>query len=257
MNDKGIHKLENLVSEYKQVRQGQVSLEKLTYYAITYHSTAIEGSTLTEGQVYNLLDLDIPAKNKPFTEQQMVIDHQNALVFTLNKAKEQAPITETLIKEIGAMVMKNTGGIYNTILGTFDSTKGDYRLLNVFAGSRSFPDNSKVPSLMKTLCREINEKMDNISTFREKCELAFEIHYRLVSIHPFADGNGRTSRLLMNYVLTMFDLPIFYVFKSNRISYIQALERSRETKNNVVFYNFMYRQYQKFIEKELKNGLIN
>ena len=255
MNDKQIHKLENLISEYKRVMQGQVNLEKFTYYAITYHSTAIEGSTLTEGQVYNLLDLDISAKNKPFTEQQMVIDHQKALVFTLNKVKERAPVTETLIKEIGALVVKNTGSVYSTALGTFDSTKGDYRQLNVFAGARRFPDSSKVPALMKTLVREINEKTGMIKTFREKCELAFEIHYRFVSIHPFADGNGRTSRLLMNYMLAMFDLPICYVFKSNRISYIQALERARETDNPVVFYNFMYRQYQKFIEKELKRGL--
>ncbi|MCL1933740.1 MAG: Fic family protein [Candidatus Azobacteroides sp.] len=254
MNDKQIRKLENLVSEYKRVMRGQVNLEKLTYYAVTYHSTAIEGSTLTEGQVYNLLDLDISAKNKPFTEQQMVIDHQKALVFTLNKAKNHTPITEVLIKEIGAMVVKNTGGVYNTALGTFDSTKGDYRLLNVFAGARRFPDSSKVPALMKTLVNEIIEKTKTVKTFNQKCESAFEIHYRLVSIHPFADGNGRTSRLLMNYILTMFDLPIFYVFKSSRISYIQALERARNTDNPPVFYNFMYRQYQKFLEKELKTG---
>jgi len=257
MNNKQIHKLENLVLEYKKMMQGQINLEKLTSYALTYHSTAIEGSTLTEGQVYNLLDLDIPAKNKPFTEQQMVIDHQKALVFMLHKAKECLPITELLIKEVGALVVKNTGSSYNTILGTFDSTKGDYRLLNVFAGSRRFPDITKVDALMKTLVREINDKIGTVTTFNQKCELAFELHYRFVSIHPFADGNGRTSRLLMNYILTMFDLPIFYVFKSSRISYIQALERARETENPAVFYNFMYRQYQKFIEKEFKNGLTN
>ena len=254
MNNIQIHKLEQLVSEYKRMMLGQENLEKLTYYAVTYHSTAIEGSTLTEGQVYNLLDLDIPAKNKPFTEQQMVIDHQKALVFTINKAKNKTLLTEALIKEIGALVVKNTGSIYNTVLGTFDSTRGDYRLLNVFAGSRRFPDSSKVPSLMKTLVKDINEKIETVNTFSQKCELAFEAHFKFVSIHPFADGNGRTSRLLMNYILTMFDLPVFYVFKSNRISYIQALERARETGNNAVFYNFMYRQYQKFIEKkELKN----
>jgi len=255
MNGKQINKLENLVSEYKRIMQGQTDLEKLTWYAVTYHSTAIEGSTLTEGQVYNLLDLDIPAKNKPFTEQQMVIDHQKALVFTLNKAKTRAPVTETLIKEIGALVVKNTGAIYNTALGTFDSAKGDYRLLNVFAGARRFPDSNKVPALMETLVREISGKTGTAQTFNQKCELAFEMHYRFVSIHPFADGNGRTSRLLMNYILTMFDLPVFYVFKSSRISYIQALERARDTDNPAVFYNFMYRQYQKFITKELKNGL--
>jgi len=247
-----LNHLENLVSEYKQMMQGQENLERLTYYAVTYHSTAIEGSTLTEGQVYNLLDLDIPAKNKPFTEQQMVIDHQKALVFTINKAQKRVPITESFIKEIGAMVVKNTGSIYSTVLGTFDSTKGDYRLLNVFAGARRFPESSKVPALMKTFVREINEKIGAVQTFNQKCELAFEAHYRFVSIHPFADGNGRTSRLLMNYILAMFDLPIFYVFKSSRISYIQSLERTRETGNNAIFYKFMYRQYKKIIEKELK-----
>ena len=247
MNDKQICKLENLVSEYKRMMQGQVDLEKLTYYAVTYHSTAIEGSTLNEGQVYNLLDLDIPAKNKPFTEQQMVIDHQKALFFTLNRANELTLVTEILIKEIGALVVKNTGSVYSTALGTFDSTKGEYRLLNVFAGARRFPDSSKVPALMKTLVNEMNEKIGTVKTFTEKCELAFELHYRFVSIHPFADGNGRTSRLLMNYILATFDLPIFYVFKSSRITYIQALERARDTDNPTVFYNFMYRQYQKFL----------
>jgi Fic family protein len=108
---------------------------------------------------------------------------------------------------------------------------------------------------MESFCREINKKNADAKAFKEKCEFAFEIHYQFVSIHPFAGGNGRTSRLLMSYILTLFDLPIFYVFKNNRISYIQALERTRKTKNNTVFYNFMFRQYQKFIEKELKNGL--
>ncbi|MDR1021947.1 MAG: Fic family protein [Prevotellaceae bacterium] len=245
-------KLEMLVSQYRQAMQGQVDLQKFTCYALTYHSTAIEGSTLTEGQVYSLLDLDIPAKNKPFTEQQMVVDHQKALIFTLNGAKERATLTETLIRQIGALVVKNTGSIYNTALGTFDSTRGEYRLLNVFAGTRGFPDSVKVPALMKTLVSEVNDKIGKVQTFDQKCELAFELHYRFVSIHPFADGNGRTSRLLMNYILALFDLPIFYVFKSSRIPYIQALEKARTTDNITVFYDFMYKQYQKFLERDLK-----
>ncbi|MDR1115357.1 MAG: Fic family protein [Tannerella sp.] len=247
-----INKIEMLVDKYRQAVQGQVGLQKFTSYAITYHSTAIEGSTLTEGQVYNLLDLDIPAKNKPFTEQQMVIDHQKALVFILNEAKKRLPLTETFIRQIGAMVVKNTGSIHNTALGTFDSTRGEYRLLNVFAGARRFPDSAKVPALMKTLVREINDKTGKVQTFDQKCELAFELHYRFVNIHPFADGNGRTSRLLMNYILAIFELPIFYVFKSSRIPYVQALEKARTTGNMTAFYNFMYKQYQKFLEKDLE-----
>jgi Fic family protein len=245
-------KLETLVNKYRLAMQGQVDLQKFTYYAFSYHSTAIEGSTLTEGQVYNLLDLDMPAKNKPFMEQQMVVDHQKALIFTLNEAKKRTPLTETLIRQIGAWVVKNTGSTYNTASGTFDSTRGEYRLLNVFAGARRFPDSAKVPALMKTLVNEINDKIDKAQTFTQKCELAFELHYRFVSIHPFADGNGRTSRLLMNYILAIFELPVFYVFKSSRISYIQALEKARTTGNITAFYDFMYKQYQKFLEKNLK-----
>jgi Fic family protein len=89
MHTTQIRKLEKLVADYKLAEQGQVDLKKCTCYAITDHSTAIEGSTLTEGQVYNLLDQDMPAKNQSFSAQQMVIDHQKALVYTLNKAHEK------------------------------------------------------------------------------------------------------------------------------------------------------------------------
>ncbi|MDR0368902.1 MAG: Fic family protein [Bacteroidales bacterium] len=247
-----INKLEQLVTDYKLAEQGQVDLKKFTCYAITYHSTAIEGSTLTEGQVYNLLDQDIPAKNKPFSEQQMVIDHQKALVYTLNKASGKQLLTETLIHEIGGMVVRNTGSIYNTALGAFDSTHGDYRLVNVHAGARTFPNYSKVPDLMKSFVEETNKRIAEAKTFQQKCEAAFYAHFQFVSIHPFADGNGRTSRLLMNYILACFDLPVFYVYKSNRIPYIQALEKARETENVQHFYNFMFSQYKRFLKREIK-----
>jgi Fic family protein len=250
MKEETINKLEKSVADYQQAIQGQTDLKKITYYAVTYHSTAIEGSTLTEVQVYNFLDQDMPAKNKPFLEQQMVIDHQKALVFTLNFANEKQPLTEKFIKKIGGIVVKNTGGIYNTALETFDSTQGDYRLVNVYAGARYFPDYKKVPAMMKNFVKNLNEKFVEAKTFKEKCELAFYAHYQFVSIHPFADGNGRTSRLIMNYILDCFDLPIFYVSKNNRISYIRALEKSRETENMLAFNNFMFGQYKKFISNQ-------
>jgi Fic family protein len=247
-----INKLEKLVADYVQATRGQVDMKKFTYYAITHHSTAIEGSTLTEGQVYNLLDHDMPAKNKPFSEQQMVIDHQKALLYTINRASEKKPLTEHFIKEIGGMTVKNTGSIYSTALGTFDSTRGDYRLVNVHAGARTFPNYSKVPDLMKSFVETANRQITEANTFQQKCEAAFHAHFRFVSIHPFADGNGRTSRLIMNYILAIFDLPVFYVYKSSRISYIQALEKARETDNLQPFYSFMFGQYKKFLEKEIK-----
>jgi len=246
------NKLEKLVADYVQATRGQIDMKKFTFYAITHHSTAIEGSTLTEGQVYDLLDQDMPAKNKPFSEQQMVIDHQKALIYAMNKASEKKPLTEQFIQEIGGMVVKNTGSIYNTALGTFDSTRGDYRLVNVHAGSRTFTNYSKIPALMKSFIGETNKQIAEAKTFTQKCEAAFHAHFQFVSIHPFSDGNGRTSRLIMNYILAVFDLPVFYVYKSSRISYIQSLEKSREKDNIQHFYRFMFGQYKKFLEKEIK-----
>jgi Fic family protein len=74
----------------------------------------------------------------------------------------------------------------------------------------------------------------------------------LVSIHPFGDGNGRISRLLMNYILAYFDLPLTIVFKEDRIKYIDALEASRNNEQITIFFKFMFAQYKKFIKKELK-----
>jgi Fic family protein len=252
MKAETLNKIEKLAADYQAATRGQVDLKRRTHYAITYHSTAIEGSTLTEGQVYNLLDQDIPARNKPFSEQQMVIDHQKALVHTIEAASKKQPLTEAFIHAIGGMVVKNTGSVYNTVLGTFDSTHGDYRLVNVFAGARRFPDSSKVPALMKSFVADVNKRTAEAKTFQQQCEAAFFAHFRFVSIHPFADGNGRTSRLLMNYLLAAFELPLFHVYKSSRISYIQALERARDTDNITVFYNFMFGQYRKFLERETK-----
>ena len=181
MNTENINKLEKIVADYQQATRGQVDMKKFTCYAITYHSTAIEGSTLTEGQVHNLLDQDIPAKSKPFSEQQMVVDHQKALVYILNKASKKQPITETFIKEIGGMVVKNTGSIYSVALGTFDSTRGDYRLVNVLAGSRTFPNYSKVPDLMKSFVEETNKRITEAQCFQQKCEAVFYAHFQFVA----------------------------------------------------------------------------
>jgi len=244
-------RVEQLAKEYQRLMVGQVDVKKYTYYSISYHSTAIEGSTLTESQVFDLLDSDIPAKNKPFSHHLMVIDHHNALGYVLQYANEKQPLTQEFIQTIGGMVVKNTGGIHHVATGSFDSTKGDLRLLAVRAGSRYFPNYQKVPELLNNLLVETKAEMQKVKTFREKCELAFRLHFRFVSIHPFADGNGRTSRLLMNYILAYFNLPVFFVFKENRTAYIHALESTRENEDETIFYKFMFQQYEKFLKKEI------
>ncbi|MDQ3535996.1 MAG: Fic family protein, partial [Bacteroidota bacterium] len=80
---------------------------------------------------------------------------------------------------------------------------------------------------------------------------SFTAHFHLVTIHPFYDGNGRTSRLLMNYIQKVCDLPLSIVYKEDKADYFTALHESRKQDNINVFKEFMYSQYEKFLKEEI------
>lgn len=242
-----------LIEDYRKKNRNIISAQRLSAYAITHHSTAIEGSSLTTVQVTNLLEFGKTAPGRPFEDHLMVHDHYQAMVFIEQKAKEKTAVTPQFIREIAANVMRSTGQKINTPMGTFSAADGDFRLCSVRAGTRTFPDYKKVPRLVEELCNEINQALPDAKTLEEKCNLAFMAHFRLVSIHPFADGNGRTARLLMNYILLLYNLPPFSVLKQDRIKYIDALEKARNTDDISHFYRFMYRQYVKFLKQEIRN----
>jgi Fic family protein len=244
--------LEKLCAEFTVLSQGIVNYNMHSMYFSTFHSTAIEGSTLTENQVIDLLYSGKTANGKPFTHHQMVNDHYLALEFVIAKAIQKQPITLNFIKEIGGMVMKNTGYEVNTILGTYDVSKGDLRLSGVSAGRRQFPDAKKIEHLLTRMISVLNKEIIHCTTFEDKCKLAFKLHFEFVSIHPFGDGNGRTSRLLMNYIQAYFSLPMSIVFRTNRLQYIEAIEEARRKENLEPFYIFMFAQYGKLMKAELK-----
>ena len=250
MNEKQRIILSELVEQYDELYQSEPDLKKYSEYAITYHSTAIEGSSLTNNEVIELLDFGKPAKNREFLHNLMVFDHHNALLYIVEAAKNKEKITEKQIHEISAMVMKNTGSQYNTPVGVFDCSKGEYRLVGVHAGKRTFPDYRKVPARMKALIEYLDNEQNNQNI--DVLQLAFDVHFRLVSIHPFADGNGRVARLLMNYILAYYEMPMLMVSKSDRLKYIDTLYKAQENKNMIPYYNFMLRQYIKFLKSEIK-----
>lgn len=244
----------SLVKEYKALQLSNVvNYDKFNQFAITAHSTQIEGATLTLEETSLLIDEGITPKGKPLEHALMVRDHHHALQLAIKNGMEEKPITVRSICELNAAVMSGTGQTYHTTLGTVDAKQGELRKGAVLVGKRYFPSYDKVPALLEKLCMELNQRLVEATSIKEKLEVSYGAHFNLVSIHPHYDGNGRTSRLLMNQIQTRFNLPLGCVYKEDKKEYFESLEKSRETENIDPFNKFMDSQYKKYLSKEIAN----
>jgi len=243
--------LDRLNNEYKSLNlQDVIDYEKFCVISIVWHSTKIEGCSLTETDTKVLLENDITAAGKPLKDHLMIKDHFAAFQYIKEQAKQKRKLSLEFIQEISGLVMKNTGSFTNTVLGSFDTTKGDLRLAQVYVDKKYFPDYKKVPNLLEQLCKSVNDKIDTVKD-TEILKLAADVHYNFVNIHPFGDGNGRTSRLLMNYIQLYHNEPLIKIFTEDRTEYIDALNETEEKENLEIFREFIGKQETKFLKAEI------
>ena len=232
----------------------QLDYGKFYLYSIITHSTAIEGSTVTEIENRLLFDEGISA-NKPMAEQLMNLDLKKAYEQAFVFAEKHEKITVELLCSLAALVMKNTGTTYNTIGGSFSSAKGELRLLNVSAGrsGKTYLAWQKVPDRLQKFCDWLNK--ERITTDPNDIEkiykFSFEAHYHLVNIHPWADGNGRMSRLVMNMIQHEAGLIPSIVKKESRAAYIQSLSESYEKDDSQIFIDFMLNHHIDNLQQQI------
>jgi Fic family protein len=191
------------------------NLEDWFRIELTYTSNAIEGNTLTRQETALVVEKGITVEGKSLKEHLEAINHAHALEFikTLVKKKREE------LKEADIL------DIHRVILAKIDDTNaGRYRTVPVrIAGSMVvMPNAMKVPDLMKGFIKWL------VSPNTEHAiKLSADAHYKLVSIHPFVDGNGRTARLLMNLLLMQEGYPPALIRKEDRKRYITSIERGQ------------------------------
>ena len=233
----------------------QMNYEKFYLYSLITHSTAIEGSTVTEVENQLLFDEGIAAKGRSLVEQMMNVDLKNAYLFGFHWAETSRTYTVDFLCELSARVMRRTGSEYSVLGGSFDSSKGELRRCNVSAGigGRSYLAFQKVPQATSAFCRWLNGELASVdrSDMAACYRLSFEAHFRLVTIHPWVDGNGRTSRLLMNIVQRQLGLIPSIVTKEYKGEYIQALIDSREQEDSTIIQDVMLAQHIANLESRI------
>lgn len=189
---------------------------------LTYTSNAIEGNTLTASETMLVVEKGITIGGKPLKDHLEAIDHYDALRYVRELARRDSPLAEMDVRTLHSLVVKRSDP---DIAGRY-ADQGRYVLTD--AGRHAFPSPAEVPALM-------GEFAAWLANAPNTPESAFTAHRRLVEIHPFNDGNGRTARLLMNLVLLRGGYPPVAVRPVDRPAYISALQQAQTTQGPEAF----------------------
>lgn len=187
---------------------------------MTYNSNGIEGNSLTLHETFLVIQEGITIKGKPLKDHLEAKDHQLALEFLyeLIAKDHRATVSERLIRQLHQLVLQKNdpewAGVYRN--GPVAITGAKHRP----------PEATDVSGMMHELVRWITKQQTELHPI----ELAALVHHQLTAIHPFFDGNGRTSRLLMNVLLLREGFPLTIVLKNDRKKYDRVLAQADEGK---------------------------
>ena len=245
-----------LLQQHKELGiSEQIDYQKFYLYSIITHSTAIEGSTVTEVEAQLLFDEGITSSKRTMMEQQMNLDLKAAYDYGIQWIRRHEDITIDWLVLLASKVMARTGSEYHAAGGDFSAAKGELRKLNVTTGlgGNSYMSYLKVPARLAVFCEELNRRRKtlDVNDVVAVYELSFWAHFELVTIHPWADGNGRTCRLLMNLLQWEFGVLPSKVLKEDKAEYIQALIDTREQDDINIFIDYMTRLHCQHLKADI------
>ncbi len=207
---KKLNKLRPLPPSAVEKLKGQFEME------MTYNSNAIEGNSLTLKETFWVIKEGLTIKGKPLKDHLEATNHQEALeyLYELIEKDKRGTVSEHLIKNIHQLITRNIEKEW----------AGRYRNAEVrISGAIHNPPNAmQVPALMDGLIKWYGENCRKLHVI----ELAAIMQHKFVHIHPFFDGNGRTSRLLMNLILLKAGYPLVVILKNDRKKYYKSLQEA-------------------------------
>ena len=228
--------------KYEQSKSKIDSITLSTYekdfeLRFTHNSTAIEGNTLTLMETIVLLEDGVSVGGKELREIYEVVNHKKAYDYVKKCIAQNKSLTEDIVKDLHMILTENiiAGGIYRN------------QEVRISGAGFTPPAGNEMYIQIKAFYEEVDNKAG-----LNPIELAAWTHAEFVRIHPFIDGNGRTSRLLMNYQLMLHDFLPVSVDKENRLDYYNALECYAVHKDLNPFADFIAELEEKQLDEYLK-----
>ena len=242
MNTKYKH-LDQLKEKLNYLRQNSgEKVAKAFDIEYTYESNKIEGNTLTLQETALVVEKGLTIGGKSLNEHLEAVNHSQAIDFIKEIAQNEEPITEHNLLQIHSLILQ----------GIDNKNAGKYRNVQVLiSGAKHVPPQPfLVPKQMEDLFIWYNENKDHL----HPVELSAEMHERLVTIHPFIDGNGRISRLLMNLILIQNGFPIAILKgdAESRLKYYGTLETAQIENNKQPFLDFIAENIEETMERIIK-----
>lgn len=195
--------------------------------ALTYHSNALEGNTLTFGETAQVIEKQLTVGGKTLVEHYEAVNHAQTIdyIHRLSVQKNRKQLSVEDLFNVHKLTLKNT--------------------------DREFVHSNDTQPLAL-----LNELVDSIHTSHDHvAKIAADAHLSLVFIHPFVDGNGRTARLLMNLLLLQENYPLFFIKVEDRQAYISAIEKALLKAELDDYYQVIYKAIESSLDEYIAAAL--
>lgn len=259
-NKKAIMAFDTEIKEYEAARQqyqtsiiNQMNREEYIKYnevLFSTHSCAIEGNSFSVDDTRELKEKGlgmIPAGKTLFEAFEM-LDHFEAFEYMMQNT--QHPIDEELLKEINRRVTRHTLSYHAP-----EAIAGEYTTTDMTAGDTVFGDHKELIARVPKLLKSTEEAI--VAANVHPMILAARFHGFYEYLHPFRDGNGRTGRLVSNYILLRMGHPLLIIPSENRKEYIAALRMIRTEATDEHLIRFFFKMATRRMEEELKQKEAN
>lgn len=211
-----------------------------------YHSNNLEGNSLTYGETKALIMFGVTAQGKPLKDHSEIKGHNEAIDWVIEMVKGDRPLTESFIRELHRLLLND---LYDEKLKkgikleAYKTTPN--HVITETGETFYFATPEETPAKMADLMVWYNERIEEKNM--NPILLAAEFHHKFIIIHPFEDGNGRTARILMNFILMKFGYPPVIIKTEDKVNYFAAL-RLADAGNVPAFTEYIAKNLNRSLE---------